>query len=272
LVILISSGCASKRDYLGNGKKLFENGMYTEALKEFELGTKSEPSNVDILIGLRKTQDKIYETELVKVRDARAAGDPYKAIEKIREIDNKMKNWNIQSSINGSQFRKNELDRILGDLRNLLNEELEKGHVLKVHKALKSFQDVLGPLDSYIEFENAIIAKGRQKCENLKGDYKFFNIFVSKYCEYFAVKHDVLISVEDQLYSVGNVKLVVDGKDFTFHNFLTGSKLYHPNGSTTLRTDSKVSIHYDEKKSTQKRSHSYVGEEAYTAYDQQKYW
>ena len=269
---VVLQGCASKRDYLGNGKKLFDNGMYTEALKEFELGTKKEPNNVDILIGLRKTQDKIYENELVKVRDTRAAGDPFKAIEKIRLIDKKMADWNIQSSINGSQFRKNELDRILSDLRKTLSDELEQGHILKVHQTLKSFQDVFGSLDSYQAYENEILSKGKEKCEQLKGNYKFFNIFISKYCEYFSVKHDVQIRLEDELYSVSDVKLLVDGKDITLTNYLGNSKLYHPNGKNILRSSGKVKINYSEKKSVQKKSHSYVGEEGYTAYEQQKYW
>lgn len=271
-LIALLSGCASKRDYLGNGKKLFENGMYSEALKEFELGVKTEPNNVDLVIGLRKAQDKIYEVELLKIRDTRAAGDPYKAIEKVREIDAKMKGWNIQTNISGSQFRKSELDRIMADIKRLLADDLRQGKILKAHQELKKNQDILGPLDSYQSFEGEIIQGGKEKCQSMQGDYKFFNIFISKYCEYFSVQHQTVISIEDELYDVTKVKLVVDGKEVMFYNFLVGSRLFHPQAKTKLRSESNVSFKYNEKKSTQKKIHSYPGEEAYTAYESQKYW
>lgn len=272
ILSLLLASCASTRNYHENGKKYYESGMYHKAMEEYQLGLKLKPADPDLNIGLKKSQDKIYEIELLKVRDTRIGGDPLTALNKIRELDQKMTKWNIHSDVNGSEFRKTEIEKLLVNLKSYLMSDLDKGFVLKTHKVFTSYKDLLGPLDGYQPFENEIIQKGKEKCLKITVDQKFYNLFTSKYCEYFGENHNIVINVDDQLYSFDNATFVIDNTRMPASNYIANTRLYNPNGRNKIKSLSNIKFKYDERKSTPTKVKDYQDTESYWDTETETYW
>lgn len=272
IFVLLLFACATKRDYLDNGRKYYDSGMYHKAMEEFQLGLKVNPANADLNIGLKRSQDKIYEVELLKVRDSRLAGDPLTALQKIRELDKNMREWNLNTDINGSEFRKTELEKLLLHLKGYLASDLEKGFVLKTHKTLTSFRDVLGPIDGYQAYENEIITKGKEKCTQIIIDQKFYNIFTSKYCEYFGEGHSIVISTDEELYKFDGASYVIDNIKMPGVNYISSSRLYHSNGKQGISSKTKLQFNYTEKSSNPSKTTNYTDQESYWTTERETYW
>ena len=257
-VILVS--CSTTRDYLGNGKKYYDNELYYKALEELSLGVKKDPNNPDLNIALKKTQDKVFELELLKVRDTREAGDPLKALEQVREVDRKMDKWNITTNINGSKFRKAEVNRLFFNFKSYVDSFIDKNQILKAHVLLKSYSDILSSLDSYNTLMGDIRSKGQEKCELLKkNQMPFFNKFIANYCDFFGQAHNIKYDVSEYKY---NFKRAFVNNEISY-NYLENSPLVSVNSPNYLSSTSNVDFDYKEIKTNPKKSVNYTDRESY---------
>lgn len=269
VILILLTGCSTSRDYFGNGKKYYENGLYYKALEELTLGVKKDPNNPDLNIALKKTQDKVFELELLKVRDTREAGDPLKALAQVREVDKKMEKWNIKTDIDGSRFRKAEVSRLFFSFNSYINSFLDKNQILKAHALLISYSDILSPLQSYNTLMETIRKKGQQKCDQLKENPSpFFNKFISNYCDFFGVPHNLKYSVDDYKYNFKISK--INGEIGS--NYLDNSPIFSVNSPNYIESDTSIKFHYAEEKTNAKKSVDYRDRESYWATEVKTTW
>lgn len=271
--ILFLVSCSTTVPYLENGEKLYNNNMYHEALKVLNEGNKVNPNDVDIQIALKKAQDKVYELELLKIRDKRLSGDIFSALNMVREVDKKMTEWNIKSNLDGSQFRKQEISKLLSDMQKIIDISVNKGHIVKAHLELIKFKDILYSLDSFTEYENSIIKEGKNKCKTLQGDNDIYNIFVKRYCAYFNEKYEPEINLNAHKYNIGLIQVSDNtGVEYATYNILSDSNLYSANGENHLNIISKISFNYSENKSVINKNKSYTVDEPYWTTENETYW
>lgn len=278
-LIIILNSCASHKSFLENSNKYYQNELYNESLIELQKGLKKYPNNPDLKIALRKSQDKIYENQLLKIRDTREAGDPLSALNQVRIADKKMEKWKIDTNINGSSFRRKELEKLFYEFKKILDSDIQKGFILKSHTQLLADKDILGFLSSYKRYEKEIISKGKKKCISLSQENNgiFYNNFIKQYCDYFQTGIDLKTDISSQLYNVQQNIINLNNEKINYYNFIN-NKLHNSKSKKIIFAISKLKSNYSQKESKLNKSKNYSVRESYWTTESksylvpQKYW
>ena len=91
--LMMIAGCANLVD---KGDKLYEEGMYQEAVAFYEKALLKNPNDVEAAMGLNKARNMIIDRGLIEVRMLRLGSNHAGATQKLESILRNQKAWNIQ--------------------------------------------------------------------------------------------------------------------------------------------------------------------------------
>lgn len=271
--LIIITSCASNYNYLENGNKFFNNEMYQKALNQYSLGLKKDPSNVDYQIKIQKTREKLYEKELIKVRNERLKGNVLSAIKQVRLINQKTQDWNIKTNYDGSSFQNNEIKQLFFEYKKQYNKDFNNKFYLKIFNELNKVQDVFHSLSSYQQYKKEMFDLGKMKCNNLQNKAKqLFQIFVEKYCSYFGIESMSKTSLKNYLYNFKGLKVLTPKGKFTKDAEFNKHKLFDNESPNNLFAISNVQFSYSNKSYKEKRKKDYFERESFWDYENKTYF
>lgn len=190
LAVVMLSACTTA---MGKANKLLEAGLYQEATKAYERILEEDPDNADAKIGLAKARSELWRKELISIRLMRMSGDGKGALERLEELLEKIRQWDV------SKFQSGELVSAEEEVRNgrrllasMIQQKISDRQPLVALKFWNDFDQVreAKQFGSYNGTQLEEIRKeGRDLCERLKPwvtPTSFsFNTVAKAVCAYF---------------------------------------------------------------------------------------
>ncbi|MEY3902923.1 MAG: hypothetical protein RL189_2229 [Pseudomonadota bacterium] len=221
LVFAVLTACTTQ---LGRANKLMEAGLFDEAGAAYEQILRTDPNNTDARIGLAKARSEIWRKELVSIRLMRMSGDAKGALERLEELLEKIRAWDL------SKFQSGELVSAEEEVRNgrrlltsMIQQRIRERHPVIAIQYWNEFDQIreAKQFGSYsVDLLEDIRKEGRAQCDKLNqwvsATSFSFNAVAKAVCAYFGGQQSsvALDHQKDFRYS----KVVFAGS-FNFRNF-----------------------------------------------------
>lgn len=248
LVIFVSCSTAKK-----TAQELANQGLHEAAIPKWLEAMKKSPDDVEVQVGLKRSQEIVLNERLVEIRDLRNSKRYDEAVVALNKLIVMQNEWKLPLDMNSSSFLGKELQLLWSHEKSNLKALANRGEVLGASLREKEISYIFNALPDYGEAKELIAKKGRAKCGELKKyiDFKvrpFYSNFVGRFCNYYESNLALSLfkeGVSDVLYSSISPKIEIKGLDENltgevskkiFDLFMT-TPLYDPDSVKAIRLE-----------------------------------
>ena len=124
---------------LKKANEMLEAGNFVEASQMYENLVKKEPDNVEAVLGLKKSREKLLDKILIDERKARLSGNEFMALDFLLSCQKKQGEWQMPPSVLAGTTQEEELDGGLKFLTKIVDERLTANQPLGAEISLVKY-------------------------------------------------------------------------------------------------------------------------------------